>query len=238
MQGTAGGRACGPHHRLLHGAGVLRPCGRGERRRPQGIDRERALLVQRQVKGATLRLWLLVLIFSSLAGAIGLAAIFARQAERGIIRRWLLTILPLGAVFLLYALFSFSEFFRSWSDFYSQRQDSFLWFSLIRLVGYYATAMNNGAALLQELHSNPIPYLTIEWFWKFPVLKNFLTYSDLTGVDPETHYIALLKSAVNPEFNNPSGIFPVVMDYGLIGALVFWFCAGIIAILLYRLFLS
>ena len=162
----------------------------------------------------------------------------SRQADQGTIRRWLLTILPLGAVFLLYALFSFSEFFRSWSDFYSQRQDSFLWFSLIRLVGYYATAMNNGAALMQELHSNPIPYVTIEWFWKFPVLKNFLTYSDLTGVDPQADYHALLKSDVNPEFNNPSGIFPVVMDYGLIGALLFWFCAGIIAILLYRLFLS
>jgi oligosaccharide repeat unit polymerase len=164
--------------------------------------------------------------------------LISQQAERGIIRRWLLMTLPVGAVFLLYALFSFSEFFRSWSDFYSQRQNSFLWFSLIRLVGYYATAMNNGAALMQDLHSNSIPYLTIEWFWKFPVLKDFLAYSKLTGVDPQAHYFALLKSDVNPEFNNPSGIFPVVVDYGLIGALLFWFCAGIIAILLYRLFLS
>jgi CHASE3 domain sensor protein len=46
--------------------------------------REQALLVQRQAKGATLRVWLLVLIFSSLAGAIGLAATFGQEAKRGI----------------------------------------------------------------------------------------------------------------------------------------------------------
>ena len=162
----------------------------------------------------------------------------SRQADQGTIRRWLLTILPLGAVFLLYVLFSFSEFFRSWTSHYSQHQNSFFWFSFIRLVGYYATALNNGAALLQTLPPRPIPYETIAWFWKMPVLNNFITYSDLTGVDPTAEYHALLKSDVNPEFNNPSGIFPVVMDYGLIGALLFWFFAGIIAVLLYRLFMS
>jgi signal transduction histidine kinase len=50
--------------------------------------RKQALLVQRPAKGAMLRVWLLVLIFSSLAGAIGLAATFGREAKRGINQLW------------------------------------------------------------------------------------------------------------------------------------------------------
>jgi signal transduction histidine kinase/CheY-like chemotaxis protein len=46
--------------------------------------RERALLLDRQSTSAMLRIWLLVLIFSSLAGAIGLAAGLAREAQRGV----------------------------------------------------------------------------------------------------------------------------------------------------------
>ena len=47
-------------------------------------ERERALLLDRQSTSAMLRIWLLILIFSSLAGAIGLAAVLARQAQRGV----------------------------------------------------------------------------------------------------------------------------------------------------------
>ena len=47
-------------------------------------ERDRALLLDRQSTSAMLRIWLLVLIFSSLAGAIGLAAVLAREAQRGV----------------------------------------------------------------------------------------------------------------------------------------------------------
>jgi signal transduction histidine kinase/ActR/RegA family two-component response regulator len=49
-------------------------------------DRERGLLAERQATSATLRIWLLVLIFSSLAAAIGLAALLWRQAQTGVDR--------------------------------------------------------------------------------------------------------------------------------------------------------
>ena len=49
-------------------------------------ERERSLLVERQATSATLRLWLLALIFCSLAGAIGLAALLWRQAQAGVDR--------------------------------------------------------------------------------------------------------------------------------------------------------
>ena len=45
---------------------------------------ERTLLLDRETTSATLRIWLLVLIFSSIAAAIGLAAVLAREAQRGI----------------------------------------------------------------------------------------------------------------------------------------------------------
>jgi CHASE3 domain sensor protein len=47
-------------------------------------ERERAFLLDRQSTSAMLRIWLLVLIFSSLAGAIGLAAGLAGEAQRGV----------------------------------------------------------------------------------------------------------------------------------------------------------
>ncbi len=49
-------------------------------------ERERVLLAERQAKSAALRIWLLVLIFCSLAGAIGLAAFFWRETQIGIDR--------------------------------------------------------------------------------------------------------------------------------------------------------
>jgi signal transduction histidine kinase/CheY-like chemotaxis protein len=49
-------------------------------------ERERNLLSERQTASAALRIWLLVLIFCSLAGATGLAAFFWRQAQAGIDR--------------------------------------------------------------------------------------------------------------------------------------------------------
>jgi signal transduction histidine kinase/ActR/RegA family two-component response regulator len=49
-------------------------------------ERERVLLAERQAKSAALRIWLLILIFCSLAGAIGLAAFFWRETKIGVDR--------------------------------------------------------------------------------------------------------------------------------------------------------
>jgi hypothetical protein len=44
----------------------------------------------------------------------------------------------------------------------------------------------------------------------------------------------ILDREANPEFNNPSALLPPVVDFGVIGALLFWLLAGLLCGLLYR----
>ena len=144
---------------------------------------------------------------------------------------------PLAAPLVLFIFFSAAEYSRSWISYYSERQDSFFLFSFMRLVGYYVTALNNGALAVQAFHHYPVPYYTVDWFWRLPGIKTLLPYEIFAHTDPND-YFDLLNDRANPEFNNPSGIFVVRLDYGYIGGLCAWFTFGVIATLLYRSFIK
>jgi len=158
--------------------------------------------------------------------------------------RWrvVLALLPLAAPLGLYLFFSLAEYSRSWVNFYQDNgQDSFFWFTFSRLAGYYVTALNNGAAYVQTMghHGNyGPPYFSLEWFWKFPVIKDVFSYASIAGFDPGTNYTDFLQQKLNPELNNPSGVFVLEIDYGFVGGIVAWCLLGAIASLLYRLFMS
>jgi len=145
---------------------------------------------------------------------------------------------PLAAPPLLFLFFSISEYSRSWSGFYSETQSSFLLFSFMRLTGYYVTALNNGAVCVEVMHHYNVPYDTLEWFWKFPLVKALMPYETVANSQPWDDYQDLLTKMANPEFNNPSGVFVVRLDYGYTGGLFVWFAVGIIAMLLYRSFVK
>jgi hypothetical protein len=147
----------------------------------------------------------------------------------------------LGPVFL-YFFFGAAEYFRSWSDYYANRESSFWTFIGLRLMGYYTTALNNGALLWRV--RNPLSLglapMTLEFIGRFPILSDMLRFlfpylfSSVTTSD--ARYAALLATSANPELNNPSGIFGPISDYGVMGGLLYWLLCGVVCGYLYKEF--
>jgi len=61
----------------------------------------------------------------------------------------------------LLVVFGISEYFRSWVNFYADRDMSFWGFVSNRLLGYYVTALNNGALLAQRIDPTGAPFFTM-----------------------------------------------------------------------------
>ena len=145
---------------------------------------------------------------------------------------------PLAGPPLVFVFFSIAEYSRSWLSYYSESQNSFLMFSFMRLTGYYVTALNNGAALVELMHHYSVPFHTLDWFWRFPIIKALFPYKAIANAEPWDDYHELLTRLANPEFNNPSGVFVVRLDYGYTGGLFAWCAMGAVAMLLYRSFVK
>ncbi len=160
----------------------------------------------------------------------------------GRLLRFLTRLAPVVAAAFLYLFFAAGEYFRSWSSFYANRESSFWGFIALRLMGYYTTALNNGALLLasKESLSLHMPLATLSSFWRFPILKDVLPVLfpafDFAPSVPDVNYVNLLTTSANPEFNNPSGIFAPIVDYGVAGGLLYWLVCGLICGYLYKEF--
>lgn len=156
--------------------------------------------------------------------------------------RFLTRFAPVLAAAFLYLFFAAGEYFRSWSSFYSKRESSFWGFIALRLMGYYTTALNNGGLLLtsQQSLSLHMPLATLSTFWRFPIVKDVLPVLfpafDFAPSVPDVNYVNLLTTSANPEFNNPSGIYAPIVDYGVAGGLLYWFLCGLICGYLYKEF--
>jgi oligosaccharide repeat unit polymerase len=150
--------------------------------------------------------------------------------------RILLSILPIAGFGLLFFVFSSFEYFRSWVTFYADNSNSFWEFAAARLLGYYVTALNNGACLIKYL-ALPfgVPVFTLNLLWKFPVLKGLIE-SVMPAHLSADDYFGILGRAANPEFNNAGGLMAPFLDFGLYAGLLYWFLAGVACGFLYRLF--
>ena len=149
------------------------------------------------------------------------------------LRRFLL-VAPVVGVCGLYLLFTFTEYFRSWNSFYADRADQSLFsFSMLRLLGYYVTALNNGAIEWHAHGALHFPYETMDWLWRFPIIGEGLKAMFGGNMDPALVRTALLTAEGNPEFNNTSGIFTVFTDLGMAGALGYFTLYGFVAGLLH-----
>ena len=139
--------------------------------------------------------------------------------------RWL----PLWAPILLLIVFASFEYTRSWRGYYQDKADSdnYLMFAATRLLGYYVTAANNSALLVDETPISPLPYYTAKWVWDFPLVENLVSYEQLSGVSQPLHWQDVLTNHANPEFNNEGGLLVPLADLGAIGGVVFWFIAGL-----------
>ncbi|GAA2432208.1 O-antigen polymerase [Mycolicibacterium llatzerense] len=172
---------------------------------------------------------------------VGSAWLATRDRKRRTIARTI----PIAGIALVVGTFAFFEYFRSWMFYRMHGEDSFPTFVLNRLAGYYATAINNGAVIIDHMSwPGRLPYDTLESFWSVQGIYQVRLYELLGGhdrpypktFDPKSPYFQALEQYANPEFNNPSGYEAPFVDYGPIGGLVFFFGLGMVAGLLYRHF--
>lgn len=129
---------------------------------------------------------------------------------------------PMFGVPLLFAVFAIGEYFRSWQYYQHQFPGSFLEYIAIRFAGYYATALNNGAALCSLIDTQYLPTLTAEWFFKFPLWQFVPEQARLSPFNVDD----FLDAYMNREFNNMSGIFIPIFDYGPYLGLLCWAVLG------------
>ena len=147
----------------------------------------------------------------------------------------------LGLIFL-YIFFAAGEYFRSWSEFYANRESSFWSFIGLRLMGYYTTALNNGALLWRA--RNPLSLgltpMTLAFIGHFPILSDvarfLFPYLFSPVATSDARYAALLATSANPELTNPSGIFGPIADYGAMEGLLYWLLCGLLCGYLYKEF--
>lgn len=158
---------------------------------------------------------------------LALAYLVTRLAYARVMRErhWTLAAaVPLVAPVLLYVAFTVTEYFRSWHYFVND-YDSVWAFAFDRLLAYYATASNNGIGLLVENRLWPeyTGRYVAEWLYLMPVVGEKLIAS--VG-DLEKQYFAFLRGFARPEFNNPSGLFPIVFDIGYAGSMLYFVAIG------------
>jgi oligosaccharide repeat unit polymerase len=134
------------------------------------------------------------------------------------------SIAPAIAPFVLYLLFTASEYFRSW-EFYANQYSSVWAFTLDRLITYYATAVNNGIGILVE--STDWPYyngaFVVDWLYIMPGVSKLFESTfgnprELTGIFLETY--------LRPEFNSPTAYFRIVLDFGYLGSVLYCLTIG------------
>lgn len=142
---------------------------------------------------------------------------------------------PVAGGGVLFLVFSAFEYSRSWLGFYSTQESSFWRFAALRLLGYYSTALNNGALMWKSL-TEPLgaPYFTFAFAWKFPLVNEVVRSVFPALSFSEAGYMDLLDSSANPEFNNPGGLFLPVVDFGIAGALLYWAVCGAVCGYLYK----
>lgn len=151
----------------------------------------------------------------------------------------MLRIAPLLGYGGLIVVFGASEYFRSWVNYYAGGDLNFWQFVSLRLLGYYVTALNNGALLTQRIDPTGAPFFTFHALWRLPVIGGLVEsiYPNLSVAYNDTDpYMRFLEAEANPEFNNGGGFLLPILDFGFAGALLYWLLAGLICGVLYRAF--
>jgi hypothetical protein len=153
---------------------------------------------------------------------------------------WLWASLPLLAPAALLGVFGIFEYGRSWLSFYSRHTDlGYADFVLRRVTGYYAVSGNNAALVVDHVASSlALPYYSVQFLWKMPMVSNLWDVGEVLGFDPQIRGLELLWLYGNPEFNTMSGLPALIPDYGQAGAALWWLVCGVVIGLCYRLLRS
>jgi hypothetical protein len=150
------------------------------------------------------------------------------RAERSRRMRIAIVAAPAAGLAALFLIFAAFEYGRSWTTYYSGHGESYWSFALYRLTGYYVTAVNNTAFLLNRLRApQGIPFFTMNFLWHFPLL-NDLVHSLFPNFDLLKTYFDTLNTGANAEFNNSGGLLAPAIDFGYAGTILYWFTGGLI----------
>lgn len=143
-------------------------------------------------------------------------------------RAWLFYA-PLLGILGVFVLFSFGEYFRTWQEIKSATDMSFVSYVTARFAGYYATALNNGAAIVRFLEPVYAPVNTAQWFYKFPLWPLVGLKLDGSLVMAFEDWFAMMSSRTNVAFTNPSGLFMPFYDLGPALGLALWLLVGAVS---------
>ncbi len=161
-----------------------------------------------------------------------LAVVHAVERSRHRVLRGFVQAGPLFAMPMLILYFGAAEWFRSWNSSTYHNRTGFWEFAVGRLASYYYTALNNGAGLLATSHWPSFQFeYTLGWLHKAPVIGPvFSAYVNLRYGD----LVEFLTKYGDIEFNNPSGLYTVVFDLGLPGAILYFSAMGVLGGALFR----
>ena len=143
---------------------------------------------------------------------------------------------PLLAPLALCVVFAITEYFRSWTNFwqFGMTELPYIQWALVRLAGYYVTAINNGIAALSDPALHTWGTLTFSGIAKFPFL-NDLFWTDYDRLTAMADYKAIITRLANEEFNNPGGASVVMIDFGKWGGAAVLFFTGFFISITYRM---
>ena len=159
---------------------------------------------------------------------VPVALLTGGQRKRSVV--W--AIAPLAGVAVMFNFFMVTEYFRSWA-FYAGGSSSLVEFALNRMIGYYMTAINNGAFVYGEGNSYFFPIWSAGWLWRLPIPGLFEYWSALTGASVD---LTGLLAGLNVEYNNTSGIYAPLTDFGPVLGVFVWTALGLISGRLHRYF--
>lgn len=134
-------------------------------------------------------------------------------------RAWI-AFAPILGIAGIILLFAATEYFRSWT-YYRYYYTDYMDFVLSRIWGYYLTALNNGAGLTALYPPNFDGTYTMTWFYRFPLFP-WVEAEEATFWDYAFQY-------ATEEFNNTSGIFAPMQDFGTVFGILMWFFLGVLS---------
>jgi oligosaccharide repeat unit polymerase len=119
------------------------------------------------------------------------------------------------------------EINRSWVSHYNHVYNSLIRFSLDRMEVYFISSVNNGAGYLR--YSQWPTYngeFTFRWLFKSPLIGPFLQrlLNDNSFID----FQSFMTRFADIEFNNSTGIFPIVHDWGYLVAVALFSLMGVL----------
>jgi len=141
------------------------------------------------------------------------------------------TAFPIFGLLAVMAYFAAGEYLRSWQYYQFSMGGQFWSFTTERFVGYYSTALNNGMGMFQQYSPLGVPRFTLAALAKLPI---GLSWGSQLEMSTEDIWLLYLYEYGSWEFNNLSGLFVPLVDFGLAIGLTMMCMLGIVVGALYR----